>query len=82
MLGNLSKSLIKVPNHFNLNIDKEAKNISKKAYEKLINSNNIDYCKKIKELEPPSCFKEGKLFGYKDLEGKILCPPVLRHAIP
>ena len=47
---------------------------------KLINNNNIDYCKKIKELEPPLCFKEGKLFGYKNLEGKILCPPVLRHA--
>ena len=32
MFGNLSKSLVKVPNHFNINIDKEQdqKNLSKK----------------------------------------------------
>ena len=46
----------------------------------LINGNNIDYCKKIKELESPLCFKEGKLYGYKDSEGAILCPPILRKA--
>ena len=41
MFGNLSKNLIKVPNHFNINIDNEQdqKNLSKKSYEKILNSN-------------------------------------------
>ena len=39
MFGNVSKSLIKVPNHFNINIESEPKTFSKKAYEKIINTN-------------------------------------------
>ena len=40
MFGNLSKSLIKVPNHFNLNTENEQKNISKKELEKILNNYN------------------------------------------
>ena len=47
---------------------------------KLINDNTKDYCKKIKKIESPLCFKKEKLYGYKDSEGNILCPPVLIKA--
>ena len=67
MLGNLSKSLIKVPNHFNLNIDKEAKNISKKAYEKLINSNN-----NVKKINFYKSNKHSHLFKERDFIKKSL----------
>ena len=67
MLGNLSKSLIKVPNHFNLNIDKEAKNISKKAYEKLINSNN-----NVKKINFYKSNKHSHLFKERDFYKKSL----------
>ena len=58
MFGNLSKSLVKVPNHFNLNIITEPKNYSRKSYEKILNTdNNI---KKINFYKSNKChyFKE------------------------
>ena len=59
MFGNLSKSLVKVPNHFNINIDTEQKNNIRKSYEKIFNTNN-----KMKKLnfyktnKRPHYFKE------------------------
>lgn len=50
------------------------------AKARLSNAYNEEYQKKMHELDFPSCFKEGKLYGYKDSEGNILCPPILRNA--
>ena len=46
----------------------------------LINAHIDAYQEKMHELDTPSCFKEGKLYGYKDSKGNILCPPILRSA--
>ena len=40
MFGNLSKTIIKVPNHFNIHMETEPKPFSKISYEKLLNSHN------------------------------------------
>ena len=59
MFGNLSKSLIKVPNHFNINIEHEKKNLSKKSFEKILNSNNnIKKLNYYKTNKRPHYFKE------------------------
>ena len=61
MFGNLSKSLVKVPNHFNLNIEAEPKNISRKSYEKMLNSNT-----NIKKLNYYKTNKRSHYFKEKD----------------
>ena len=59
MFGNVSKSLIKVPNHFNINIESEPKTFSKKAYEKIINTNrNLRKINFYKSNKHPHYFKE------------------------
>ena len=69
MFGNLSKSLVKVPNHFNINIDKEQyqKNLSKKSYEKILNSNN-----RIKKLSYYKSNKRPHYFTENDFINKNL----------
>ena len=59
MFGNLSKSLIKVPNHFNLNTENEQKNISKKEFEKILNNyNNLKKINFYKSNKNSHYFKE------------------------
>jgi len=69
MFGNLSKSLVKVPNHFNINIDKEQdqKNLSKKSNEKILNSNY-----KTKKLNYYKSNKRPHIFKLKDFINKNL----------
>ena len=69
MFGNLSKSLVKVPNHFNINIDKEheQKNLSKKSYEKILNSKF-----RIKKLNYYKLHKSPYYFKEKDYVNKNL----------
>ena len=69
MFGNISKSLVKVPNHFNINIDKEhdQKNLSKKSYEKILNSNI-----RIKKLNYYKTNKRPHFFTEKDFINKNL----------
>lgn len=67
MFGNLSKSLIKVPNHFNINIETEPKNFSKKTYEKIINTNKI-----LRKLNFYKSNRHSKVFKERDYIKKDL----------
>ena len=67
MFGNLSKSLVKVPNHFNLNIETAPRNISRKSYEKILNSK-----KNIKQLNYYKTNKRYHYFKEKDFIKKNL----------
>ena len=65
MFGNLSKSLVKVPNHFNINIDTEQKNNIRKSYEKIFNTNN-----KMKKLNFYKTNKHPHYFKERDFTKK------------
>lgn len=67
MFGNLSKSLIKVPNHFNINIETEPKNFSKKTFEKIINTN-----KNLRKLNFYKSNRHSKVFKERDYIKKDL----------
>ena len=70
MFGNLSKSLIKVPNHFNIQAvtaETEPKNFSKRTFEKIINTNkNLRKLNFYKSNKHSTVFKE-RDFIKKDL---------------
>jgi len=67
MLLLLSYSLVKVPNHFNLNIETEPRNISRKSYEKILNSNT-----NIKKLNYYKTNKRSHYFKERDFIKKNL----------
>ena len=53
----------------------------KKAYARVfINTGSKDYRESVLELEYPIPYKENNLFGYKRIDGKILCPPIFTDA--
>ncbi|QFQ12850.1 WG repeat-containing protein [Pseudoprevotella muciniphila] len=52
-----------------------------KSYKKVLLSNSKKYNQEcLIELEPPEPFKENGLYGFKRIDGKILCPPIFRCA--
>lgn len=68
MFGNLSKNLIKVPNHFNIHLETEPRLFSKKSYENLINTNNnLKIINLYNSNKNPHYFKE-KDFLKKNLQ--------------